>query len=48
MDDLYNQIDQLLWDDLITIPLFQFPDFQANREDISIRLLSTAEFSFLQ
>jgi peptide/nickel transport system substrate-binding protein len=32
--DLYNQIDQLLWDDLITIPLFQFPDFQANREDI--------------
>jgi peptide/nickel transport system substrate-binding protein len=33
--DLYNQVDTLLWDDMITIPLYQFPDFQAFQTNIN-------------
>jgi peptide/nickel transport system substrate-binding protein len=33
--DLYNQVDTLLWDDVITIPLYQFPDFQAYQTNIN-------------
>jgi peptide/nickel transport system substrate-binding protein len=29
--ELYNQIDQILWDDMITIPLYQFPDLVATK-----------------
>jgi peptide/nickel transport system substrate-binding protein len=29
--DLYNQIDSMLWDDLVTIPLYQKPTFIAVR-----------------
>jgi peptide/nickel transport system substrate-binding protein len=33
--DLYNQVDTLLWEDVITIPLYQFPDFQAYQTNIN-------------
>ncbi len=30
-----NQIDQILWDDMVTLPLFQFQDLVANSDAIS-------------
>lgn len=32
--DLYNQIDQLVWEDMVTIPLFQFQELVANSDAV--------------
>lgn len=33
--ELMNQIDQVIWEDMATIPLFQFTDLYAHSEDVS-------------
>ena len=33
--DLMNQIDQLLWDDMVTLPLFQFNELTANSDSVT-------------
>lgn len=33
--DLYNQLDQLVWDDMVTIPLVQWTELYANAEAVS-------------
>ena len=33
--DLYNQIDKILWDDMVTIPLYQKPTFIAYRNTLA-------------
>jgi peptide/nickel transport system substrate-binding protein len=32
--ELMNQIDKLIWDDMATIPLYQFPDLTANKQAV--------------
>jgi len=33
--DLYNQLDQMIWDDMVTIPLTQWTELYANAGTVS-------------